>query len=287
MRKIETALALAGLACALAMPNAAMGAEAAAPAAAEEVKVKINFPGGRIAFSSDGNIHDPDDIGATPFSMALINAAGLNKQFVHYDHSDHLGKTNDEMEPKMVESAIGGAKRFNLDVKRIFNDQTELEAAIENFRIEGNKSSASDPLWYICAGPMEAPWRCISAVDPEKRQFIHVISHSGWNDKHGDTPEMTHKWTDLAPLGVTVHHIRDQNGSNGDRDFNTPREHWNWLRDSADENLRWLHSRDQFDDKYDVSDAGMVFWLITGGPNGGNEKGGWPEAKSLFENPVK
>jgi len=262
-----------------------------APAAAL-TPVKVRFPGGRIAVTSDGNQHDPDDFGATALTIALINAAGLNSKFVHYDFANHLGNNSSTMEANMVESAVGGAERFHLNKARVFNDQSQLAEAIENFRIEGNKSTAADPLWFICAGPMETAWRCINAVDPAQRQFIHCISHSGWNDNHGDTPEMTHKWGDLGKLGATLHHIRDQNNSQNDAavdtDFNSDNEYWYWLRlkKSNNPDWQWLYSRN-VKTTYDASDTGMLFWLITGGPNGGNEQGGSAEAEYLMKNPVK
>ena len=274
---------------AIAKPAQAKPADAAAatPAAATGgAPVQIKFPGGRIAFSSDGNQHDEDDWGATAMSLALVNAAGLNAKFVHYDFSCHLGNNSETKDAQMIKSALGGAERFKLDKSKVFNDQTQLDAAIANFKAEGNKSSAKDPLWYICAGPMEAPWRCVNAVDAEKRPFVHCISHSGWNDKHGDTPEMTHKWEDLGKLGATLHHIADQNNSNGEDDFNAPAAKWAWLQESSNPDWQWLYGRNM-KGTFDVSDAGMIFWLITGGPNGGNEKGGSAEAKYLLEHPAK
>ncbi|MCG8700366.1 MAG: hypothetical protein MI922_20090, partial [Bacteroidales bacterium] len=61
----------------------------------------INFPNGRIAISSDGNIHDEDDWGATAMSLAIIDAANLNSKLVHYSFSDHLGASTAEGEKQM------------------------------------------------------------------------------------------------------------------------------------------------------------------------------------------
>jgi hypothetical protein len=270
-RIVQTAM---GLILAVATTVQAAGAE-----------VAMRFPGGRIAYSADGNQHDKDDIGATAMSIAMLSASGLGDRLVHYDFSCHLGDNNRRMNEDMIESALGGAKRFGLDQKVFFNSQTQLEEAIENFRIQGNRSTAKDPLWYICAGPMEVPWRCVNAVDPEKRKHVHCISHSGWNDKHSDTPQMNHRWQDLGKLEATLHHIRDQNSSNGDNDFNGPHEKWLWLKNSDDPNYQWLYSRNKFGEKFDVSDSGMLYWLITGGPDKGNMRAGWSEAKALLTQP--
>ncbi|MFR9552558.1 MAG: transposase, partial [Rikenellaceae bacterium] len=52
---------------------------------------------GRIAISSDGNEHDHDDWAATPLSLALIAAKGLQDKMVLYTYSDHVWGSNQEM----------------------------------------------------------------------------------------------------------------------------------------------------------------------------------------------
>ncbi len=267
---------------------------------------QVNFPGGRIAFSSDGNQHDKDDWGATALSLAMIDAAGLNHKVVHYDYANHLGDNNTSWEAAMVESAEGGAVRFNLDKSVFFNDQSQLNAAIANLAAAINASSSDDPLWIIAAGPMETVWRGINAAEQEKRQYVTIISHSSWNQNHGDTPQMTHDWADLKSdfSGNGVFFVQssgddvsattlsdpsklpDQNKSNGDLDFNTPEDKWYWLRDSDNPDWQWLYNRDD-KNGFDVSDAGMTYFLITGGPhNGGCKTCGVNEVKRLLENPV-
>jgi hypothetical protein len=245
-------------------------------------KSSINFPGGRIAFSSDGNQHDKDDWGATAMSLAMLHYAGLGDKLVHYDHSNHMGNNNARWEQKMIESAKGGATRFGLDTTIVFNAQTEAEKAIANFKKQAEMSSKSNPLWFICAGPMEMPYRALSAVKKSKLKYVYCISHSTWNEKHNDA-ENYHTWEDMKRdfPQVTFYNIIDQNSSDGVDDFNTPDYKWFWLKNSTNPNWQWLFA---MDDKkgYDVSDAGMTWWLITGGPNGGDEKGGWPEMQALF-----
>ncbi|MGB5419374.1 MAG: hypothetical protein WBN21_11150, partial [Algibacter sp.] len=50
----------------------------------------INPPKGRIAIVADGNSPDPDDLGGTAISLALLRAAGLEDRLVHYSHSCDL-----------------------------------------------------------------------------------------------------------------------------------------------------------------------------------------------------
>ena len=51
---------------------------------------KINPPLGRIAIVADGNSPDPDDLGGTAISIALLRASGLEDRLVHYSHSCDL-----------------------------------------------------------------------------------------------------------------------------------------------------------------------------------------------------
>jgi len=43
----------------------------------------INPPAGRLAVVIDGNSPDPDDIGATPVMLALLQQAKLSERLVH------------------------------------------------------------------------------------------------------------------------------------------------------------------------------------------------------------
>ena len=261
-------------------------------------KSKINMPKGRIAFSSDGNLHDSDDWGATAFSLALLHYADLEKRFVHYDYNNHLGDSRESWEKMMDEAAKGGAKRFGLDVSKVFNDQTEKEAAIANFVKEAKKSSKNNPLWFICAGPMQMAYNLIEATPENKRQFIYAISHSTWNEDHTDG-ENEKTWADMKKdfPSVTYYDIIDQNNANGEDDFKSHINNWQWLKNSSNKNWQWLYNIDdtyQVDElenwdsntekHFDISDTGITYWLITGGPDNGNEKGGWKEVKALFEN---
>ena len=58
------------------------------------------------------------------------------------------------------------------------------------------------------------------------------------------------------------------------------------LASSANADLRWHHFRNRNAranaGKFDVSDAGMVYWVISGA---GNEKASVAEFRTLLENP--
>lgn len=259
----------------------------------------INMPAGRIAFSSDGNLHDSDDWGATAFSLAMLHYAGLSDRFVHYDYNNHLGKSHKSWEVIMDDAAKGGALRFGLDTSCVFNDQYQKEDAIANFVKEASKSTKKNPLWFICAGPMHMAYEMIAATPEENRPYIYTISHGTWNEVHVHG-ECQKTWKDMKLDFATVQYfdIVDQNKSNGEDDFQSHISLWSWLKDSDNPNWQWLYGMDDthwVDDMehwksntketFDISDAGMTYWLITGGPMGGNDKGGWKEVKALFENP--
>ena len=88
-------------------------------------KSEIKMPNGRIAYSSDGNLHDSDDWGATAFAMAFLHYADLQERFVHYDYNNHQGKSREAWERIMDQAAKGGAERFGLNVSKVFDGQSE------------------------------------------------------------------------------------------------------------------------------------------------------------------
>jgi CubicO group peptidase (beta-lactamase class C family) len=229
----------------------------------------------RIGLSHDGNQHDPDDILAVAMALAIIGEAGLHAKFVHCDYSNHLGDNNASMNADMDASAIGAAQRWNLPASRLFNCQTNLTGAINSIRDAINASSATDRFYFLCAGPMEMPWRGIMAADPAKRQYCTAISHSTWNDTHADTPQMTHTWSDIQQTGVRTVHISDQNAG-----MSSDVSNWTWLRDSGVEAWNWLYGRRRTS-LFDCSDAGMVYFVITGR---GDQNGNASKIRDLFLN---
>jgi len=252
----------------------------------------ISWPGGRYALTSDGNQHDPDDIGAMPMSIAMMCYAGFKDKIVHFDFANHLGLSNPEKLREITESCSGVAARFGISKEIVFNCQTQFKAAKANFLKEALKSSATDPLWLVCAGPMGTTYLYLDTVKvtaPEKLQFIHCISHSNANNKHNDTPELNGKtWVALKTNfpAVNFHDISNQNIRDG---FCSPIENWAWMNEpDSPENWKWLYSRNRtasvHKGMFDMSDGGMTYWLITGASTGGNERGNWDGVHMIFEN---
>ena len=203
---------------------------------------------GRVGISSDGNIYDEDDIGAAPFSIAILKAAGAN--YTHHDYNNNIGCSNWKAD-EMIISVEGAATRFYGNTTMIFNDLVELEAAVDNIAYQINISSASDRFYLCAGGPMETVWQGIMTSDPAKRQFCTVVSHSSWNERHTSC-NCTHTWTDVKDTGVVTVDIRDQN--NG---LNTIFG-WKWMKTDSNPDINWLYTRMQF--KFgDVSDSGMAY----------------------------
>ncbi len=248
--------------------------EPQAPEKGAEAGVRIDTSAYRIGISSDGNLHDADDIGASAMALAMIGEAGLQAKLVHHDYNCHLGKSSENREKEMAASVLGAADRWGIATTALFDDQKDLAGAAANIARQINASSEKDRLYLCAGGPMEVVWRGINASDNHKRKFCTVISHSAWNDKHADTPQMKHTWNDIRKSGVETVKITDQN-----RRLNSDYADWAWLKESDDAQWKWLHSRCESKKTFDVSDAGMVWFVITGR---GDQAGDPAKVRVLF-----
>lgn len=254
---------------------------------------------GRIIISSDGNEHDHDDWAATPLSLALLAASGLQDRVTLYTYSDHIWGSNlDHPTSKsglsayehMRESALGGQKWFGFDNTRFICAVDSAEVAYNAVRDEINKSSKKNPLIIIAAGPMQVVGEGINRSDIDKRQFVTIISHSEWNNRHAKRPdkkesqhtgwtyqEIKEKFENSAGGNLKVIQIADQNGGDGYDGFNAPITKFEWIKTSTVRNHKaykqgawdWLYSRQETCIKskglnFDPSDAGMVVFMLTG-----------------------
>ncbi len=271
---------------------------------------------GRIAISSDGNEHDDDDWAATPLTLALIAAKGLQDKMALYTYSDHVWGSNQDKPmhqgmtayEHMRESALGGAKYFGYDSTRFICAVDNAEIAYKAMAEQINPSTAENPLIIIAAGPMQVVGEGISSSKAECRKYVTVISHSNWNNRHSDNPytkttwdrhtgwtfdEMRASFEAQSGGGVKFVRIADQNGGEGYLGLNTLMEHFDWIKTSSARNKApyqegswdWLYGRIASCIKkgknYDPSDAGMVIYLFTG-----VEKTNPDMAREIMENPV-
>ncbi len=272
---------------------------------------------GRIALSSDGNEHDHDDWAATPLSLALLSAAGLQDNLVLYTYSDHVWGSNHSHPTSesglnsyehMRESALGGKKWFGFANTDFICAVDNPELAYNALRDKINESTRDNPLIIIAAGPMQVVGEAINRAEISKRQFVTLISHSEWNNRHSDKPENTFwdvhtGWTfkeisdsfsDNPGGNLKCIMIADQNGGNDYAGLQAEIEKFDWIRTSKARNnpaykpgaWDWLYSRLETCVKgngknFDASDAGMIVYILTG-----IEKTDPEMAREIMENPV-
>lgn len=272
---------------------------------------------GRIIISSDGNEHDHDDWAATPLTLALLSASGLQDRVTLYTYSDHIWGSNiDHPTSKsglnaydqMRESALGGQKWFGFENTKFICAVDDAEIAYNAVRDEINKSTKKNPLIIIAAGPMQVVGEGINRSDKNKRQFVTIVSHSEWNNKHAkrsDKKEPEHSgWTyqDIRDQfenenggNLKVIQIVDQNGGADYDAFNAPITKFEWIKTSTARNHKayksgawdWLYTRQETCIKakgvnFDPSDAGMIVFMLTGIEKTEPEMG-----QKIMENPKK
>lgn len=270
---------------------------------------------GRIAISSDGNEHDHDDWAATPLSLAMLAAAGLQDNLTLYTYSDHVWGSNQQHPTSksglnayehMRESALKGGEYFGFTKTNFICAVDNAGVAYNAMRDEINKSSADNPLIIIAAGPMQVVGEAINRADKDKRQFVTLISHSNWNNVHSDNPTKKFDWDEHSGWtfkeieeqfgtsdggGVNCDQILDQNGREGYDGLNTDIAKFDWIRTSkARKKYKkgawdWLYERQETCTKnkgknFDPSDAGMIIYLLTG-----IEKTNPGMASEIMENP--
>lgn len=262
----------------------------------------IPYSKGRIVISSDGNEHDEDDWAATPMSLALLKAAGLEDQLAVYSFSDHTWGSNKEKpgaDAQMRESAFMGSKWFGSKKTKFIEAVTAPNYAIIELTLQINASSEKDPLTIIAAGPMEVIGNALNESKADKLKFVRLISHSEWNNNHAEKPYEWEKhsgWTwdklkaEFEPKGLTFDQIEDQNGGADYEGLKTSKSRYDWLKSSPAKDTKpfskgswdWLYSRleaAQKGDEFDPSDAGMVLYLLTG-----KEKNTPNDLKQILEN---
>ncbi len=253
---------------------------------------------GRIVISSDGNEHDHDDWAATPLSLALISAKGLQDKLSLYIYSDHIWGSNYEhpgvygVTPyeQMKISAVEGGRVFRYNKTRFICAVDNPETAYEALKDEINRSSENNPLFIIECGPVHVIGEAVSRAEVTKRKYVTVITMINcWNDNHADKPypwenhsgwtltEIAGKFSSSSGGGLKIVSIINQNQflKSNWRDFE-------WLITAPERNnpyysdgsWKWLFYRlcmsikpvSETENYYaiDASDAGKVLFLLTG-----------------------
>ncbi len=242
---------------------------------------------GRIALSSDGNMHDNDDMHATKMTLMILAKAGLQNQTTLYTYADHVwGSEKNDLEIMRASAEVTGEK-FGFTNCRFMAAVENPNAAYKAMATEIAKSTAEDPLFIIAAGPMEVVGRgfeMANQITPEALNHVTIISHSIWNDQHADNPEQnsvhgtepSHSgwtWKEMEKAfgdRVNFNHISDQNASgtgqevyrNKDK-FSAPSwNSWEWMKTHKDPNIQWVRNNKGIQCGADYSDAGIAYYMV-------------------------
>jgi hypothetical protein len=250
------------------------------------------FNNNRIAMSADGNVKnntglaaaDPDDWGAAPSALAMLAKKNLQQNLVHFSYNNWMGypEVNSNVNQMKI-SVLGGMSRFGFNQSVAFDVTANAEAALQSLANEIIKSTNTNPLYYIHMGPSEffyqAVKKVIDAGKMESLKYVYVVSHSGYNNDY-KVSSNHHTLTDAINYSngyINSKRIIDQNGAwspdvlwDAGKDFSV----WYWMRDHQDEDIRWIFERIKANywGKSDISDAGMIYWLITNDENGSPSK---------------
>jgi hypothetical protein len=251
----------------------------------------VNPPNGRIAIVADGNSPDPDDLGGTAVSLALLRAAGLENRLIHYSHScdlvrvDRISEVAEKERHALMQSACDvTARRWGgFDKLTFFDAKWQQDQTVKDLTSAINASSSTDPLWIIEAGEPDIIGYALQASSKDKRQFVKVITHHPANDDAGDF----YTWQQILDFGIEEVRIPDQNIN---LKVNLPE--WDWAKNHADPRIQWIWLQGKIaenDDvvtfqkgKWDCSDAGMVLYWITGATNGGLKEGSVDNVKQIL-----
>lgn len=251
----------------------------------------IKPPQGRIAIIADGNSPDPDDLGGTAVSLALLRAVGWEKRLVHYSHSCDLirnqkisEKVERERHALMQSSCDVTARRWGgFDHLTFFDAKWQLEATIKDLTAAINHSTATDPLWIIEAGEPDIIGFALKAADAGKSKYVKVVTHHPANDNAGDFL----MWQQILDFDIEEVRISDQNIN-----LKVPLAQWDWARDHSDARIQgiWLQGKLAEVDNvvsfqkgmWDCSDAGMVLYWITGATNNGLTLGTVADVKRIL-----
>ncbi|WP_052647561.1 hypothetical protein [Siansivirga zeaxanthinifaciens] len=233
----------------------------------------INPPAGRIAVVADGNSPDPDDLGGTAVSLALLRAAGLENRLVHYSHScdlvvlHRISEAAEKERHAMMQTACDGtARRWGGFEHITFLDaKWQTDQTIKDLVKAINASTEQDPLWIVEAGEPDIIGFALKASKKEKLKYVKVITHHPANDNAGDF----YKWQDILDFGVEEVRIPDQNIN-----LKVKKTEWDWAMNHSDDRIQWIWvmgKMAEIDDVvkfqkgyWDCSDAGMVLYWITG-----------------------
>lgn len=248
----------------------------------------------RIAISGDGNsapdsLHkwptgDPDDWGAVPAILATLAKVDLQDKLVHFSYNNFMeAPPGPDEQNQMKIGADGSIRRWGYEADRFFDITTSLEEAKANLKKEIETSSRENPLYFIHMGLSEFFYQVVKDVvdagNGASLAHVYIVSHSGFNDTHlrRDFHHTIFEAMEYGGGRMNYHKIKDQNGKwdpdllwNSGKDFSP----WFWMRDHPDPDVRWIYDRMlvHAGGVADISDTGMIYWLLTGDEDGNPSK---------------
>ncbi len=244
----------------------------------------VSPPKGRLAVVADGNSPDPDDIGATAVMFGILSQAKLTDRLVHLSHSCDLDpfkgqsrqtiNAQDEQrrQQKLDELSDEGIRLYGpfKNLRDHYNCREDQQGATNDLRDAINASTENDPLWIIEAGEPDLIGYALEAANINARKHVHVISHHPANDNSGDY----FTWQQILDFGVQEHQIGDQNVK-----LQTAVTAWDWAKSHQHAGIAYIWDMLDYaekdgvvgfqNNKFDCSDAGMVYWWLSGANKGG------------------
>lgn len=256
----------------------------------------LNYNKNRIACSADGNAQpdleytgrynygDPDDWGATPAALAMLAKMKLQNKLVHYFYNNFMpSPPHTTVRNYMKEGVDGAIKRWNYDIKLFFDVGTHKKEALVHLKNEIIKSTKEDPLYFINMGPSEFLYQAVRIAIQEGHKdalsHLYILSHSNYNDNHLRRPNH-HTIDDVLELSenkIRFKRIKDQNNKNlPNKGWSSLYDWsvWNWLKNHKNPDYAWIWKcmKKHKEFRADISDAGMVYYLITDDPDGNPAK---------------
>ncbi len=214
----------------------------------------------KIVFHFDGNNNDPDDIAALPIAAMLANSGDIENKTTFF-YNNNLSENNNSSRVEKMRNSAAFAEKLGVAT---VDYQQNINAATDKLV---NIFNSGEKILSIEGGPMEAVYRALAKTSASNRQNITLISHSGWNENRDviNRPGITEArtWSDLKQDFPEVNFIDidDQNPGFYNDD-------WNWL--DKTNNPIFNEARDLMIDsnkRNDPSDAGMLFYALTGQEN--------------------
>lgn len=222
----------------------------------------------KILLFLDGNNNDYDDIAALPIAALWAKAAGIEDKFAIF-YNNNLGEPNRSYQLAAMRESAAFAEKIGIDT---YDYQANIDGTTNKV---AKILNSGEKVLALQGGPMEAIYRALEKTSLKNRSNVTLLTHgkSTFNQNRDliKLPGITElrTWKDIIAdfPEVSLLGIPNQNGSGdglGDDGFRS--SYWNWLDKSSEPLLRearqlMINAEDKVND---ASDAGMLFYALTG-----------------------